>query len=391
MSASLPREVLVAGGDVGRFGLQLAASLSDLTTPVIGAALSDAGVDRCDIQAAFVGNAFGGMIAGQETILGQILLNAAAISSVPIHTIKNACSSGADAVHLAWAAVAFGQYDCVLAVGAEKMTSEDRGAAIRALATASDRAPTSSDRSVFMDLNAERADAYMAAYGATPRHFAMCAVKNRDHAARNENAAVRDPVTVEQVLSDRVVAGSLTRLMCGGIADGAAAVVLMSAAFARQRGLRGPRLMASCVVSGDPAAPADQTVTFRAGRAAFEAAGVDPSEVSLAEVHDPTSPQEFLDIEALGLCGMGGSVPLIEAGETSLGGRLPVNVSGGLTSRGHPVGATGVAQIVEISRQLEGRAGRSQVEGARIGVAQMAGGLLGADSAIGVVHLLGKD
>ena len=304
--------------------------------------------------------------------------------------MKNACSSGADAVHLAWASIAFGQYDCVLVVGVEKMTHDDRTKAIGVLATASDRQPADATRSVFMDLNAQRAHRYMAEHGATATHFAMCAAKNRAHAARNEKAAVRETLTVAQVLADRIVVDPLTRAMCGGIADGAASLVLVSARFAQRRGLTGPSIVASAVVSGDPTGRLGASATARAGRAAFEQAAIDPAAVSLAEVHDPTSPQELLDIEDLGLAPRGGAIRLVEEGATSLGGRLPVNVSGGLTSRGHPVGATGVAQVVEIARQLQGRAGGSQVADARIGLAQMAGGLLGNDSAVAVVHLLSR-
>ena len=385
-----PLNVLIVGGNVGRFGRWPEQSLAQIAVPTIVAALADAGAQVSDIQAVFVGNAFGGLVQGQETMLGQIILAAAGITNVPVHNIKNACSSGADAVHLAWSAVAYGQYDCVLVVGVEKMTHEERSRTMSALASASDRAPKDAQRSVFMDLNAARAQAYMTDYGATPRHFALCAAKNRTHAQRNANAAVREPITVEQVLADRIVVPPLTRAMCGGIADGAATLVLASAPFARQRGWSGPNILASAVVSGDPEGELGQTATARCGRMAFEQSGVSPSDVSVAEVHDPTAPQELFDIEDLGLCARGGAIALLETHVTTLGGRLPVNVSGGLTSRGHPVGATGVAQIVEIARQLAGRAGASQVDGARIGLAQMAGGLLGRDSAVAAVHLIGR-
>jgi acetyl-CoA acyltransferase len=392
MTANLkpPVRVMVAGSHVGPFGRWPERSLVELAQPELRGALADAGIGGGDVEAVFVGNAFGGLMQGQETMLGQLLIADSGIGAVPVHNIKNACSSGADAAHLAWAAVAFGQYDCVLVIGAEKMTHDDRTRAMTVLATASDRVPTDPRRSVFMDLNAQRAQRYMADFGATPTHFAMCAVKNRAHAGRNENAAVREALTVEQVLADRTVVAPLTRAMCGGIADGAAALVLVSERFAQRRGCVGPVILASAVVSGDPTGSLAESATARSGRAAFEQAGIDPAAVSLAEVHDPTAPQELLDIEDLGLAPRGGAIRMLEEGATSLGGRMPVNVSGGLTSRGHPVGATGIAQIVEIARQLQGRAGASQVEGARIGLAQMAGGLLGRDSAVAVVHLLSR-
>jgi len=382
-------EVVVAGGEVGAFGLWPDSSLQTLALSVVEAALRDAGVQATQLEAAFVGNAFGGLMQGQETMLGQMLLPAAGIQSIPVHNIKNACSSGADAMALAWSAVAYGQYDCVLVLGVEKMTHPERSRAMAVLASASDRQPTDAGRSVFMDLNAERAKNYMGRFGATPRHFALCAAKNRFHASLNHKAAVRTLMDADAILQDRMVLDPLTRAMCGGIADGAAAVVLVSSAFARRHGLHGPKVRASCVVSGQPQRSADApSASARCGVLAFAAAGLDPRDVSLAEVHDPTAPQEFIDIEDLGLCAPGQAFVLTESGQTQLGGRMPVNVSGGLTCRGHPVGATGVAQIVELSRQLSDRAGPAQVAGARWGLAQMAGGLLGSDSAVACVHLL---
>jgi acetyl-CoA acyltransferase len=348
-------------------------------------ALRAAGLDTRDVQAAFVGNAFGGALQTQESILGQTLLTPCGIAGVPIHTIKNACSSGADAVHLAWSAIAYGQYECVLALGAEKLNHPEKIRAFAALATATDHPPAGEGRSVFMDINAERAKAYMAKFGATPRHFAEIAAKNRRHGALNPNASMRDPTSAEAILADKMVIAPLTRGMCGGLADGAAAVVLVSEDFARKKGIAGLRISASSVVSGiDGGASA----TARAGQGAFAQSGIAPGEISLAEVHDPTSPQEMFDIEDLGLAAPGGAIRLVEDGATALGGRLPVNVSGGLVARGHPVGATGVAQIVEIAAQLTGRAGASQVAGAKVGLAQMAGGLLGRDSAVAAVHIL---
>lgn len=390
MSHAPPIRPIVAGGEVSRFGRFPATSAIDLAVPVLRAALRDAQVEARDIEAVFVGNAFGGLMHGQETMLGQLITTAAGISAVPVHNIKNACSSGADAVHLAWSSIAYGQYDCVLVIGVEKLTHDDRAKAMSALASASDRTPIDAKRSVFMDLNAQRARRYMDDYGATATHFAMCAAKNRTHAALNDRAALRERMSIEQVLADRIVVDPLTRAMCGGIVDGAAALVLVSNAFARRRSLAGPAIVASQVASGEPSRGSASSATARSARAAFEQAGIEPRAVSLAEVHDPTSPQELFDIEEIGLAPPGGAIRLVEAEATSLGGRLPINVSGGLTSRGHPVGATGVAQIVEISRQLTDRSGESQVADARIGLAQMAGGLIGGDSAVAAVHILAR-
>lgn len=384
-----PHRVLVAGGTVGPFGRHVGRSLAELSGEAVAGAAAAARVARSDIAAAFVGNAFGGALTGQESILAQTLLSPAGIAGIPMRTVKNACSSGADAVHLGWSAIAFGQYDCVLVLGAEKLTHDDRTRAFQALASATDQPPAAEGRSVFIDVNANRAKRYMLEYGATREHFARIAVKNRTHAGLNARAAERKPVTVEEVLADRVVVEPLTRAMCGGVSDGAACVILVSEAFAARRGINGTsEIVASSIVSGLPAGGGDGNATHRAARNAYEVSGVDASDIGVAEVHDPTAPQELFDIEDLLFCGRGEAIRLLEDGDTGLGGRIPVNTSGGLTSRGHPVGATGVAQIVEIHEQLTGSAGARQVEGAKVGLAQMAGGLLGADSAVASVHLL---
>ena len=390
MTSAARRRVLLAGGQVGPFGRQPERSMAELSRPVVADALADAGIDARAVECAFVGNGFGGMIHGQETILGQTLLAPCGLEGIPVHNVKNACSSGSAAFALAWNAVAFGQHECVLVLGVEKMTHPERGRTLAALASATDRVPESDQRSVFMDVQAQRARAYMALHGASERDFALCAVKNRSHAQLNACAAERMPLSVESVLQDRPVLWPLTRSMCGGLCDGAAAAVLVSPAFARSRGVANPvEVAASVVLSGRPSRAADEpSVLARAGQKAYEMAGIGPQAIALAEVHDPTSPQELLDLEELALTPLGQAWRWLQRGDLALGGRLPINVSGGLVSRGHPVGATGVAQIVEISRQLQGRSGHSQVTGAQVGLAQMSGGLLGQESAVATVHIL---
>lgn len=389
MSNAPARVPLVAGGMVGAFGRFTDSSLVDIARPVVRGALKDAGLDASDVQAAFVGNAFGGAIVDQESIMAQVLLTPAGIRGVPMQTVKNACSSGSSAVHLAWNTIAYGQYDCVLVLGAERLTHADKRRSFAALATATDHKNVDENRSVFMDVNAARANRYMECYGATPRHFAQVAAKNRSHAVMNERASLRTPITVDEVLNDRVIVAPLTRAMCGGVVDGAACVVLVSPDFARKRGLsKTSRIVASGLVSGLSEGDESGNATARAGQAAYAQAGIDPKDIAVAEVHDASAPQELFDIEDLMLCGRGKAIRLLENGDTTLGGRMPVNVSGGLTSRGHPVGATGVAQIVEIHEQLMGQAGARQAGEPKVGLAQMAGGLLGKDSAVATVHIL---
>jgi acetyl-CoA acyltransferase len=389
MARAAPYTVVVAGGAIGHFGRFLDSLLIDIARPVVLDALAGVGIGAADIQAAFVGNAFGGAIVCQESILAQVLLAPLGIGGIPMRTIKNACSSGSDAVHMAWSSIAYGQYDCVLVLGAEKLSHADKHRTFAALASATDHPAVDDGRSVFIDVNAKRARRYMEAYGAEPRHFAKTAVKNRRHGMLNERAAMRQPLTIDEVLADRIVVAPLTRAMCGGIVDGGACLLLMNANYAASRGITDTtRLVGSVVVSGVSNGTAEGNATHRAARAAYELAAIDPKDVAVAEVHDPTSPQELFDIEDLMLCARGEAIRLLENDETSVGGRIPVNTSGGLTSRGHPVGATGVAQILEIHEQLQGRAGKRQVLGAKVGLAQMAGGLLGSDSAVATVHLL---
>jgi acetyl-CoA acyltransferase len=384
-----PYKVVIAGGAIGRFGRFVDRSLVDIAVPVVRDALAAVGISASDVQAAFVGNAFGGAIVNQESILAQVLLAPAGITRVPMHTIKNACSSGSDAVHLAHNAIAYGQYECVLVLGAEKLTHADKTRAFAALASATDHPTVGEGRSVFMDVNASRALSYMERYGAQVRHFAKVAVKNRKHGSLNDRAAERGELTVEAVLADKVIVAPLTRAMCGGVVDGAACAILVSEQFAARHGLSGTSVLAgSAIVSGVPEGDAAGNATHRAALAAYAGSGIDPKDIDVAEVHDPSAPQEFFDIEDLMLCGRGEAIRLVEDGDTSLGGRIPVNTSGGLTSRGHPVGATGVAQVLEVHEQLTGRAGSRQVADAKVGLAQMAGGLLGKDSAIATVHLL---
>jgi acetyl-CoA acetyltransferase len=380
---------LVAGGAVGPFGRFVECSLPQIAVPVIKDALTAASVDASDIQAAFVGNAFGGAIVDQESILAQVLLQPAGLSSIPMQTVKNACSSGSSAMHLAWSAVAYQQYDCVLVLGAEKLTHADKRKSFAALATATDHPSVDQSRSVFMDVNADRAKRYMNAYGATARHFATVAAKNRKHASLNERASLRTPISIDEVLQDRIVVPPLTRAMCGGVVDGAACLILVSPDFAARRGLsQVTHVVASTLVSGVNDGAATASATARAGAAAYAQAGIDPKDITVAEVHDSTAPQELFDLEDLHFCGRGEAIRLLEDGVTALGGRLPVNTSGGLISRGHPVGATGVAQIIEIHEQLVGCAGARQAGSPKVGLAQMAGGLLGNDSAVATVHVL---
>jgi acetyl-CoA acetyltransferase len=291
-----------------------------------------------------------------------------------------------------------GAYDVVLCVGAEKLTHEDKRVGMAAIGTAVDmeaRAELAellgsgqgaSDRSFFMDIYAGLARDYMDRSGATAADFAEVVVKNQHNGSLNPRAQYGSELTVEEVLASRAIVSPLTLLMCSPISDGAAAAVLVSSPS-------GPRVRASAVVSGSRHENTDPTAgsVGRAARLAFDQAGVGPSDLSCAEVHDASAPAELIVYEELGLASPGGGPELLASGRTRLDGSLPVNTSGGLLSKGHPIGATGIAQICEAVWQLRGDAGDRQVPGARVALTQNGGGWLDGDSAAMSVHILTAD
>jgi len=295
-----------------------------------------------------------------------------------------------------------------LAVGAEKLTHPDKAVSFRAIGTAVDleqlhelTATTEGDkgggpqdgerekRSFFMDVYATMARQYMRSSGATVEDFAEVAVKNHLHGTLNPYAQYREAVTRQDVLASREIAGPLTLLMCSPIGDGAAAAVLCSRQAARKLEVTNPvHVRASVVVSGRDREPGEETAVERAAERAYETAGIAPSDLDVVEVHDAAAPAELMVYEELGLCGKGEGPGLLASGATRLGGRQPVNPSGGLLSKGHPIGATGIGQIVEVVWQLRGQAGDRQVDGARVGLTENGGGFLGTDPAAMSVHLL---
>jgi acetyl-CoA acyltransferase len=388
--------VHVLGTGMTAFGKFPGRSLRELTAEAVGEAVADAEIPACDIEMAFFANAAAGLVTGQEMVRGQVALRDTGLLGIPIFNVENACASGSSAVALAHAAVASGQCELALAVGAEKLVHPDKQRSFAALASAVDlerRAQLEAliggepSGSLFMDVYAYLARDYMAASGATTRDFARVAVKNHRHGVANPKAQYREELTVDQVLASRVVSDPLTLLMCSPIGDGAAALVLGSEARARSRGGPTVRIRAAALVSGtDDGTPA----AVRAAARAYETAGIGPDEVDVAEVHDAAAPAELQIYEELGLCPEGGGPALLASGATTFGGRVPVNPSGGLLSKGHPVGASGCAQLVELADQLRDRAGDRQVAHAQVGLAENAGGFLGPDHAVASVTILSR-
>ena len=237
-------------------------------------------------------------------------------------------------------------------------------------------------RSMFMDIYAAVARAHMERYGTTVEQFAGISAKNSKHGHLNPRAQFRTELTVEEVLGEPMIADPLTRPMCSPIGDGAAAVILVSPERAKKMGISNPvRIRSSVLHSGWDRGPDDEDAARLCAKEAYEEAGIGPDDLSLIECHDATAPAELIAYEALGLCAKGDGGKLVDAGDTTLGGRLPVNTSGGLLRKGHPVGATGIAQIVELTEQIQGRAGARQVEGASVGLAHNGGGTIGTDAA----------
>lgn len=358
------------------------------------AALGDARVEPDGVQFVAFANAVGGLVTGQEMIRGQVALRHSGLLGAPLVNVENACASGATAVQLAVHAIQSGAADVTLAIGAERLTAPERATTFAAIGTAVEvgeaepNAGSPAAHSPFLDIYRAMAVEYLARTGATVSDLARVVVKSRQHAAGNPWAQFRDPVTVDEVLAARRIVDPLTLPMCSPIGDGAAAVVLASDRAVRRLGLARLAMLRSISVLSGRDAASGPSVVSRAADRAFEEAAVAPTEVDVAEVHDGAAPGELVSVEALGLCEDGGAVRWLRDGTSSLGGRCPINPSGGLLSRGHPIGATGVAQIVELALQLSGRARGRQVEGARIAVAENAGGWLGQESAVAAVTIL---
>lgn len=381
------------------FGKYLDATIRSLTSEALGQALTDAGITVEEVDSVFFGNAAAGLLTGQEMIPGQVALRETGLMGKPIINVENACASASTAAHLAWLSVASGQSEVAIAVGAEKMTHADKTVPFKALIAAMDleqiKAETGSDdpleagsapgRSGFMDIYAGKARKYMEQAGATAEDFALVAAKAHKFGSMNPKAQFQNPLSAEEILASRTIIDPLRLAMCSPIGDGAAVLVFCSEDFARKRGCDAVTVETITLVSGMPGGP---NCNARASDKAYNAAGISPEDIDVVELHDAASPAELIYVEELGLCPPGDGVKMIREGEMTLGGRVPVNTSGGLVAKGHPVGATGCAQIVEIADQLRGRCGARQVEGARVGLAQNGGGWIEDDTAVTTLSIL---
>ena len=380
------RDVAVVGVGMQKWGELWAKSTRDIFVESALSAMDDAGADT--IEAMYVGCMSSGLFVGQEH-LGSVMADYLGQKHIPATRVESACASGGLAFRMAVMEVASGVHDVVLAGGVEKMTDISGGAATYALATAADMDWEGVNGVTFPGLYAMMAVAHMDKYGTTREQLAAVAVKNHDNGSMNPRAQFPMKITVEGVIDSVKVADPLNILDCSPITDGAAAAIVVPADMVKKFKNPGIKVTGSGQAT-DTIALHDRddltTLAAVSGAAeqAYKMAGKDPKDIDFAEVHDCFTIAEIMVSESLGLFERGQGGPAAEAGDTRLEGRVPINPSGGLKSKGHPVGATGVAQIVEITEQLRGEGGKRQVENARVGLAQNMGGSGGSS----VVHIL---
>jgi acetyl-CoA C-acetyltransferase len=379
------REVAVIGTGITKFGELWDKSIKDIFVEAALKAIDDASIDHID--SIYVGAMSGGLFVGQEH-LGAVMADYLGMAPVPATRVESACASGGMSFKQAYLDVASGNSEIVLAGGVEKMN--DGADVTAALASAADQEYEVYNGITFPGLYAMIANAHMYEYKTTREQIAAVAVKNHKNGSNNPNAQFRNQITIEQVLNSSLVADPLRLLDCSPVTDGAAAVILCSMDVAKKLSKNFAKIIASTQASDSIALYQRKSFTTlnavtKAADLAYKLTGLKPNDIDFAEVHDCFTIAEIVVFEDLGFCekGFGGSA--VVEGMTSLDGKIPINTSGGLKSKGHPVGATGIAQIIELSEQLTGKAGKRQVKNARIGLAQNMGGS-GASCTINILE-----
>ena len=360
------------------------SSYAGLAIPAVLEACRTAGVGLNEIESVVCGHAFGGMLTGQR------IMKELGVGGIPILNIDNACSGGASALQVGFRSIKNGEYDIVLAIGVDKLT-QFGGGTLPLVA----EDPEVKQGMVMPALYAMRARRHMHERGTTPEDLAAVSVKARRHGVRNPFAQLRKDCSLEEVLASRPIADPLTLFQCCPTGDGAAAIVLMSDKARRAHASPAIKILSSVLHSGQPTAGHRDMlrpeITFDSARDAYEQAGVGPRDVDVVELHDAFTIAELVYYEALGLCPVGDAVPFLHSGATTFGGKTVVNPSGGLLAKGHPVGASGIAQVVEMHWQLTGQAGGRQVEGAQTALTHVTGGgIAGLDHGACTVHIFQK-
>lgn len=409
------RNVYIAGIAMTVFGRHLERAVHDLAREALDGALADAGCARSDLGIAYYAGMTNGPLQGQIAIPGQVVFGRIGIEGIPVFNVENACASGSSAVHLAVQSLRAGAADVALAIGAEKMNIPDKTKAMSIFEAGWDVAraeenyatliamgegivPPSgseSDRpySRFMAIYAAMCRWHMKTYGTTQRQIAAVCAKNHGHSVHNPYSQFRKTFTIDEVLAAPPITYPLTLPMCAPLSDGAAAAILCTDEGLARIGAdrsRCIRVAASVMRSfthrgiDEP----EKAIGTLAAREAYEIAGIGPDDVDVAEVHDASAMGEIIQAENLQLVPRGEGGPAAERGDFTLGGRVPINPSGGLESKGHPLGATGIGQLFELVTQLRGSAGARQVEGARVAIQENGGGMQGVEEAAVAVHLL---
>lgn len=408
-------DIYIAGVGMTAFGRHLDKSYKDLTAEAVQLALADAGAQQAGIGQAYFASCVVGFLHDQHMVPGQVALRAMGFEGIPIFNVEGACASATSSMYLAAQAIRAGSCSIALAVGAEKMNIGNKAKMFAAFDSAWDVSTVEANKdellkmgegivppegsqsdkpySMFMDVYAAFCRQHMKTFGTTQRQIAAVSAKNHTHSVHNPLAQYQNPYTIDEILAAPPITYPLTLPMCAPISDGSAAAVLCSAeGLKRLNGdnSRAIKLLSSVFRSGSrrSAEEYQKHLTALAAIDAYEQAGVSPSDVDVVEVHDATAMGEIIQVENLQLVPFGEGGPAAERGEFTVGGRVPVNPSGGLESKGHPVGATGLGQIHELVTQLRGEAGRRQVDGARVAVQENGGGLVGLEEATAVVSVL---
>lgn len=382
----MSEDVFIIGIDMIKFGRFPTRTVPDLGAESALLALQDAGVGIRDVDAVYCGN----LVESMEMV-GQRVLQLIGQTGVPVTNVANACATGATVLREGLLAIKSGLHDVVLCIGVEKLPRGLMGGGVVTGISPEGLLGSATMPSVFALIGME----HSRAYGTTFEQFAKVSVKNHHHSTMNPKAMYQIETPLDKVMSSEMISWPNTKLMCSVNVDGSAAAVLASESTTRRLGLMGQavRIRGSALAS-DPWSPRNltmsdfSTVTRVAARRAYEMAQLGPDDIDLVELHDCFATAELVHYENLSLCAEGEAGRMIDEGATALGGRIPVNVSGGLLSKGHPLGATGIANVYELVTQLRGNAGARQVEGARIGLAHVVGA--GHAGAAAGVHILEK-
>ncbi|MDD9903801.1 MAG: thiolase family protein [Rhodospirillaceae bacterium] len=412
-------DVYVVGVSMTPFGRFFDKSVKQLTHEAVSAALNDAALNKESVGAAYFSNTTQGLLEGQHLVPGEMALRDMGFEGIPMMNVENACASASSAFHSAYLAVKAEMAEVALAVGADKLYDADKANSFKIFAGAlvvhkvgdtfaglealgeGVEPPEGTNipngqRSPFMDVYANFAKFHMKNFGSTQRQFAAVAAKNHQHSTLNPLSQYRDAYSVDDVLDARLISWPLTLPMCSPISDGAAAAILCSEAYldrldeaVRARAVR----IGACEIGTGITRSAEEVekhITHLTANRAYDRAGMGPQDISVADVHDATAFGEVTQTENLGFCDFGQGAWLAEQGETALGGRIPINPSGGLESKGHPIGATGLGQIYELATHLRGEAGERQVPDARFAIAENGGGIYGIEESVCCITILAR-